>query len=83
MKAKIGKRSRITNVGYVMIIQDTTERESDPLETEQGIESWPDYQMVYAQPRICPEEWDVLNSLRFWDKNRFPNSSQKTRSLDS
>ena len=25
--------------------------------------------MVYAQPRICPGEWDIQTSLGFWDTN--------------
>ena len=35
--------------------------------------------MVYAQARIRPRKRDALNSLRFWDRNRSPNLSQKTR----
>ena len=26
---------------------------------EQDIKIWPFYQLVYAQSRICPEEWDA------------------------
>ena len=34
--------------------------------------------MVYAQPSICAE-WDVENSLGFWDTNGSPNLDQMTR----
>ena len=37
-------------------------------------------QMVDAQPRIRPREWDTQTSLRFWDTNGSPNLSQTTRS---
>ena len=33
--------------------------------------------MVYAQTRICPGEWDLWNSLEFWDTNRSPDIGQK------
>ena len=35
--------------------------------------------MVYAQPKICPGEWDTQTSLGFWYTNRSPNLSQTTR----
>ena len=35
--------------------------------------------MVYAQPRICPREWDAQIPLEFWDTNRSPNLGKKTR----
>ena len=35
--------------------------------------------MVYAQPRISPEEWDVQTPLGFWDTNGSPNLGQTTR----
>ena len=35
--------------------------------------------MVYAQPIICPGEWDTQSSLEFWDANRSPNLVQTTR----
>ena len=31
--------------------------------------------MVYIQPRICPEEWDTLTPLGFWDTNGSTNMS--------
>ena len=30
----------------------------DPLEDKQVIEFWHNYQIVYAQTRICPRKWD-------------------------
>ena len=47
------------------------------------IEIWPYEQVVYAQPSICPEEWDAQCSLGFWDKNGSPNLGQTTRQSDS
>ena len=35
--------------------------------------------MVYAQPRILPEEWGAQNSLGFWSTNGWPNLGQTTR----
>ena len=35
--------------------------------------------MVYAQPRVCPEDWDAENPLGFWDINRSSNLGQTTR----
>ena len=35
--------------------------------------------MVYAQPRICPGEWDTQSPLGFWDTNGSPNLDQTTR----
>ena len=35
--------------------------------------------MIYAQPRICPGEWDAQTPLGFWDTNRSPNLSQTAR----
>ena len=43
----------------------------------QEIEIWPKEQMVYAQPRICSEEWDAQNSQGFWDINGWPNLAKK------
>ena len=39
--------------------------------------------MIYAQPRIRPEEWDAQSSLGFWDTNGWPNLGQTTRPRDS
>ena len=39
---------------------------------------WSYEQMLYAQPRICPGEWDSQTSLGFWDTNGSPNLSQTT-----
>ena len=36
----------------------------------QEIETLPDYQVIYAQTRISPREWDTWNSLGFWDPDR-------------
>ena len=38
--------------------------------------------MVYAQPRICPREWDAKTPMRFRDKNGSSNFSQTTRSYN-
>ncbi len=46
----------------------------------QEVEVWPFEQMVYAQPRICPREWDTQTPLGFWDTNELPNLGQTTRS---
>ena len=46
---------------------------------EQEIEIWPHEQMVYAQPKVCPGEWDTQNPLGFWDTNWSPNFGQTTR----
>ena len=35
--------------------------------------------MVYAQPSICPGEWDAQTPLGFWDTNGSPNLGQTTR----
>ena len=41
-------------------------------------EIWPYKQMVYAQSRICPWEWDAQTLLGFWDTNGSLNLSQTT-----
>ena len=33
--------------------------------------------MVYAQPRICPREWDAQTLLGFWDTNGSPNPARR------
>ena len=35
--------------------------------------------IVYAQPRICPEEWNAQTPLGFWDTNGSSNLGQTTR----
>ena len=35
--------------------------------------------MVYAQPSICPGEWDTQTPLGFWDTNGSTNLGQTTR----
>ena len=45
----------------------------------QEVEVWPYKQMVYAQKRICPGEWDTQTPLGFWHTNRSPNLGQTTR----
>ena len=42
----------------------------------QEIEVWPYEEMVFAQPIICPGEWDAQNPLGFWDTNGSPNLGQ-------
>ena len=49
------------------------EGKADLLGILQDIEIWLYYQMVYAQTRICPEEWKTQNSLLFWDTNKSSN----------
>ena len=39
--------------------------QDDPLGIVQEIETWPYEQMVYAQPRIHPVEWDTQTPLGF------------------
>ena len=39
----------------------------DPQGTEQEIEIWLYYQMIYVQNRIHPGEWDTQYSQGFWD----------------
>ena len=51
--------------------------------TKIGGETDPYEQMVYAQPRICPWEWERQNFLGSWDTNRSPNLGQMTRPSDS
>ena len=50
--------------------------EDDPLGIVQEIEIWPYEQMVYAQPRMCPGEWDTQSPQEFWDRNGSPNFGQ-------
>ena len=51
----------------------------DPLGIVQEVKIWPFKQMVYAQPSICPGEWDAQTPLGFWDLNRSPNLDPTTR----
>ena len=48
----------------------------------QEVKIWPYEQMVYAQPRICPGEWDAQTSQGFWDINGSPNLGPTTRPSD-
>ena len=57
--------------------------EGDPLGILQEIELWPCEQVVYAQPRIHPVEWDVWNSRGFWDSNRSLDTGQTIRPSNS
>ena len=57
--------------------------QGDPLGTVLEIEVWPHEQMVYAQLRICPWEWDTQTPLGFWDTNGWPNLDQATRSYNN
>ena len=36
--------------------------------------------MVYAQPRICPGEWDAQTLPGFWNTNGTPDYEQTTES---
>ena len=49
----------------------------------QEIEIWPYEQIVYAQLRICPGEWDAQNSPGFWDTNGSLNLGQTAIPRDS
>ena len=53
--------------------------QGDQLRIVQEIEVWPYKQMAYAQPNICPGEWDARTPLGFWDTNGSPNLGQTTR----
>ena len=55
----------------------------DLLEIVQEIGIWPYKQMVYAQSRICPGEWETQTSLGIWDTNGSPNLAQTTKPSDS
>ena len=57
--------------------------EDDLLGIVQEIEIWPYEQMVHAQRIIHPGEWNVQNSLGFWNTNESPNPNQKTRLSDN
>ena len=90
---------RIANVGYAGIetkpliakkkqkktSKDSTRlgEEGDPLGIVQKIEIWPYNQILYAQSRIRPREWDTQNSQGFWNTNRSPNPGQKTGQSDN
>ena len=39
--------------------------------------------MVYAQPSICPGEWDTKGPMEFWHINGSPNFGQTTRPYNS
>ena len=49
----------------------------------QEIDIWPYYQMVCAQTKIHPGEWDAQNSQGFCDTNRSSNPVPKMRPSDS
>ena len=57
--------------------------QGDPLGIVQAVEVWPNEQMVYAQPRICPGEWDAKSPRGFWDSNESTNLGQTTGSYDN
>ena len=40
-------------------------------------------QMIYAQPSICPGEWDAPTPMGFWDTNGSLNLSETTRPYDN
>ena len=58
---------------------DTTGGNADPQGIVQEIEIWLYEQMVYAQPSICPGEYDAQIPMGFWDKNGSSNPRQTTR----
>ena len=37
---------------------------------------WLNEQIVYAQHKICPREWDTRTPQGFWDSNGSPNLGQ-------
>ena len=39
--------------------------------------------MVYAQPRVCPWEWDAQIPRGFWNTNTSPNLGQTIRSCNN
>ena len=47
--------------------------QDDPLRVVQEIRIWPYEQMVYAQPRSFPGEWDAQTPMEFQDTNGSPN----------
>ena len=49
----------------------------------QEVEVWPNEQMVDAQLRICPREWDEQIPLGFRETNGSPNLDQTTRSYNN
>ena len=53
--------------------------QSDWLGIVQESEIWPYEQIVCAQPRVCPGEWDTPIPLGFWDTNGSLNLSQMTK----
>ena len=55
------------------------DRIGDSLGIVPEIEVWPYEQNVYAQPRICPGEWDTQTPLGFWNTNEWSNLGQTTR----
>ena len=57
------------------IILDTIGGEGDPQDIVPEILMWTYEQVVFAQARICPREWDAQNSLEFLDTNRATNFS--------
>ena len=55
-------------------------RKGDSLGIMHEFEFWPYKQVLQEHNEINPEEWDVLNSLQFRDRNGSPNIEQKTKS---
>ena len=53
------------------------------LSTVQKIEIWQYEQIVYAQPKIFPREWDAQGSLGFGDTNRLSNFGQTIKPSNS
>ena len=53
--------------------------QGDPLWIVQEIKIWPYEQIVDAQPRICPAEWDAQTPLGLWDTNGSPYLDRTTR----
>ena len=67
------------------ILQDKTWLgwKGDPLGIVQEVKILLYEQIVYAKPRIHPEEWHAQSSLEFWDANRSLNLDQMTKPCDS
>ena len=50
--------------------------QGDPLGIVQEIEIRPNYEMVYAQTRICPGEWDAWIPKACWNRKGFRSDDQ-------
>ena len=57
--------------------------QDDPLGIVQEIEIWTYEQMVYAEPRICPWEWDAQTLLGFQNTKGSANIGKTTKSYNN